>query len=230
MKRTTLPETSAANGTSTNTEAEKCEDCVDGIVSRREGFFPCRTCHGTGKSPTAPQEEPPTGTIFELDLFREKLERRADSVEGSTTTNVSKPYGEVQTGDRLAKELRDIAAELKTLIDNCQKQYVHAEPNPSPPTPSPEGPYRRGDEINIPTPTGGGRILSLQSDVDIANAAWIEGHKAGQTIPDGVVEAAKALVADQYGLSPAERTPNVELWNNLAAALDNTPKETDNRG
>ncbi len=74
---------------------------------------------------TAPiPEDKPTGTIFDLDLFRERLERRANVVEASTAVNTAEPYGEVQVGKFLAKELREIATDLKTLIDNCHKEYI----------------------------------------------------------------------------------------------------------
>jgi hypothetical protein len=71
----------------------------------------------------------PTGTIFELDMFRERLERRASSVDGSTTWDEN---GEVQTGNMLAAELREAAAELKALIDNVQAQYCPPAPTAEP--------------------------------------------------------------------------------------------------
>ena len=56
----------------------------------------------------------PTGTIFELDMFRERMERLA---------------GERFSAERYDDLMYELAAELKDLIDNCQAQYC---PNGAP--------------------------------------------------------------------------------------------------
>lgn len=72
----------------------------------------------------------PTGTIFELDLFREKLQRLGDQhVSDATVWRDTASGGETR---RRGDELRQLATELKTLIDNCQAQYVDRHPAPEP--------------------------------------------------------------------------------------------------
>lgn len=58
----------------------------------------------------------PIGTIFELDLFRERLEWFAATFGTD----------EEKRSEYVGKHLQDLAAELKTLIDNCREQYVPA--------------------------------------------------------------------------------------------------------
>ncbi len=211
-------------------ELSKCEDCGGSrILHSLNGidWVHCPFC--TGKANPSPPTQPdqPTGTIFDLDIFREKLERRANSVEGSTTTNVFEPYGEVQTGDRMAEELRGIAAELKTLIDNCMKQYVHtAQPVPI----QGEGPYRFGDSIYIGEHgrLDGTTPLIGYREPAIANAAWKEGHQAGASSRDQVVEAAAvqkivAYMFEEAGRARSDGYPNIaHAYETAASMLENS--------
>ncbi|MBS3928028.1 MAG: hypothetical protein KGZ65_06150 [Sphingomonadales bacterium] len=73
----------------------------------------------TNPTPEGPK---PTGTIFELDMFRERLERLAADWRRAPKP---RPWSEYDRAlDRCGNIAGDFAAELKTLIDNCTEQYV----------------------------------------------------------------------------------------------------------
>lgn len=112
-------------------DTEKCEDCYayhyDDVLI---GHETCDRPNCPGKANPSPPTQPdrPTGTIFELDLFRERMERKA-----ANERLVVEPMTGEEAAAHIGNTLEALAAELKTLIDNCMKQYG----NPSPPIPVP---------------------------------------------------------------------------------------------
>lgn len=69
-------------------------------------------------------DETPTGTIFELDMFRERLARQSAAYH-------DKRFPSMVTSSAVGREFAERAAELKTLIDNVMAQYCPTgkEPN-----------------------------------------------------------------------------------------------------
>jgi hypothetical protein len=80
------------------------------------------------QSPPTPIEqggEQPTGTIFELDLFRERLEFQLEDLLDDFTTEFLDNYDREELKRHAASKIKDIdVGRFKTLIDNCMKQYA----------------------------------------------------------------------------------------------------------
>ena len=107
-----------ATGKGSLTAPEASEELPSSEGSRVAAWWQCEDCGGDD---TQQHDCKPSGTIFELDMFRERMERHynLDTLTGHENSDVR----------TMAAKGRDDAAELKTLIDNCQAQYA---PNGAP--------------------------------------------------------------------------------------------------